>query len=326
MSDPSRILDGKEDQGPNAALKRSLLRAAQRQAPPPRAQQDLLTALGLDDDAVSASPPPAQPKREREAAWWAPPPLFASVLRGEPVDPRRFGAGALASTLAHAALFALALHGMSRAPTPHLQEPRASVQLTAPPPAPLPPGLATAPLGEPSPNRDPEARLAPPERGDQLAAREIEGSRAGNPSVRVSSPDEIFPGADSPRPSTRVAPEARIAGAPDLAPARPPGVEALLPSSEILPFGEGMSLPRLLEAPEPSYPREAREARVEGTLLAKCVITTEGALQRCRIIKSLPFLDEPVLAALAHRRYAPVMFQGRAVNVEYVISLRFERP
>ncbi len=159
-----------------------------------------------------------------------------------------------------------------------------------------------------------------------MAARAIEGSRAGNPAVRVSSPDELFPGADSPVPrrASRRRPGSRVI--PDRAPARPPSAEALLPSSEILPFGEGMSLPRLLEAPEPSYPREAREARVEGTLLAKCVITTEGALQRCRIIKSLPFLDEPVLTALAQRRYAPVMFQGRAVNVEYVITLRFELP
>ena len=68
------------------------------------------------------------------------------------------------------------------------------------------------------------------------------------------------------------------------------------------------------------------EAKVKGTLLAKCVITTEGTLRSCRILKSLPFLDEPVLAALGWRRYAPVMFQGRPVNVEYVISLRFELP
>jgi len=325
MSDPPRILDGNEERGPSAALKRSMLRAAQRDVSPPTAQQDLLAALGLGDNAVSARPPPARATRERATEWWAPPPLFSSVLRRESADPRRFGAGALISTMAHAAVFALAIHGMSGAPTTRLEEQRVMVQLSAHPMAPLPPGFATAPLGEPSPVRDPEALMAPPDRGDRVAAREIEGSRAGNPSVRVSSPDEIVPGADSQPPAARVTPEARIAGAPDLAKAGLAGAAAH-PSSEILAFGEGMSLPRLIEGPEPVYPREARQARVEGTLLAKCVITTEGALTGCRIIKSLPFLDEPVLAALAHRRYAPVMFQGRPVNVEYMISLRFELP
>ncbi len=326
MNDPTRILEETEDRGAGAALKRSMLRAARREASPPTAQQELMAALGLGDSAVSAIPPAAPPRRERATEWRIQPPLFSSVLLGERANPRRFGAGALASAMVHAAVFALAIQGMSRAPAPRPEQSRAMVQLTAKPEAPLPPGTATAPLGEPSPVRDPQALMAPPERGDRVAAREIEGSRAGNPAVRVSSPDEVASGADSRSPLPRVTPEAQIAGDPAIAPASPAVAAAELPSSEILPFGDGMSLPRLLEGPEPVYPRAAREARVEGTLLAKCVITTKGALRGCRIIKSLPFLDEPVIEALAHRRYAPVMFQGRPVNVEYVISLRFELP
>lgn len=326
MSDPTRILEETEDRGAGAALKRSMLRAARQEASPPAAQQELMAALGLGESAVSASPPAASPKPERAVERWRKPPLFSSVRYGESTNPRRFGAGALASAMAHAALFALAVYGLSGAPAKGPEEPRAMVQLTAKPAAPLPPGVATAPQGEPLPVRDPEALMAPKEREDRVAAREIEGSRAGNPAVRVSSRDEDVSGADSRSPVTRVTPEVRRAEAPDLAAASPVAAAAALPSSEILAFGEGMSLPRLIEGPEPVYPRAAREARVEGTLLAKCVITTEGALRSCKIIKSLPFLDEPVIEALARRRYAPVMFQGSPVNVEYVISLRFELP
>ena len=329
MSDPRRILDEHEhedesdDRRASAALKRSMLRAARQETSTPEAQAKLLAALGLDDTAVSARAPSARHERERANERWAPPPIFSAILRGEKLDPRRLGIGAFGSALAHAAVFALALHGMSRATAPRsfAEEPRAMVQLTARPAVPLAPGAATAPLGEPSPVRDPAAIMAPPERGDHVAAREIEGSRAGNPAVRVSSTDEIITGADSRSPAPR---EVQIAAAPALAGA--PGSALPLPSSEILPFGEGMNPPHLISGPEPVYPRAAREARVEGTLLAKCVITTEGSLQSCRIMKSLPFLDEPVLAALAQRRYAPVMFQGHPVNVEYVISLRFELP
>jgi protein TonB len=326
MSEPRRILDESTSGDPAAALRRSMLRAARNEASPATAQADLLAALGLGEDAVSARPAPARPHRERAVEQWAPPTLFSSVLRGETLDPRRYGAGALFSALAHAAVFALALQGMSRVNAPRAEEPRAMVQLSARPTAQLPPGVATAPLGEPSPVRDPAAIIAPPGRGDRVAAREIEGNRAGNPAVRVSSPDELAAGADSRSLAARATPQVQIAGPSGVAPTAPADIAAPLPSSEVLPFGDGMNLPRLIEGPEPVYPRAAREARVEGTLLAKCVITTEGTLRGCTIIKSLPFLDEPVLTALARRRYAPVMFQGRAVNVEYVISLRFELP
>jgi protein TonB len=76
--------------------------------------------------------------------------------------------------------------------------------------------------------------------------------------------------------------------------------------------------------PTPGYTREAREARVEGTVLVKCVITTSGALRDCHVIKSLPFLEQTVLEALAQQRYTPVTFQGRPVDVEYVIPFRFK--
>jgi protein TonB len=56
----------------------------------------------------------------------------------------------------------------------------------------------------------------------------------------------------------------------------------------------------------------------------RCVITTTGTLQGCRVLQSLPYLEQPVLEALAHRRYTPVLFPGRPVNVAYVIPLRFE--
>ena len=87
-----------------------------------------------------------------------------------------------------------------------------------------------------------------------------------------------------------------------------------------------MNRPHRVEGPEPSVPREAREARVEGTMLVKCVITTTGSLRGCHVLKSLPFMDQPVLAALARQRYTPVTFQGRPINVEYLIPLKIELP
>jgi protein TonB len=85
-----------------------------------------------------------------------------------------------------------------------------------------------------------------------------------------------------------------------------------------------MERPSVVSPIAPVYPREAREAKVEGTMIVRCVIRTTGALENCRIIKSLPFMDAPVLAALAKARYTPVMFQGRAVDCEYTIPFKMK--
>ncbi len=96
--------------------------------------------------------------------------------------------------------------------------------------------------------------------------------------------------------------------------------------SEVLPFGEGMTRPRQTEGRPPQYSREALEAHIEGLMLVKCVITTEGKLENCRIVKPLPHMERPVLDALAASRWTPVTYQGKPVSVEYVIPVRLVLP
>jgi len=96
--------------------------------------------------------------------------------------------------------------------------------------------------------------------------------------------------------------------------------------TEILPFRDGMTRPSLLSKVDPTYTREARESNVEGLILTKCVITTLGTLKSCRIVKGIPLMDQAVLSALAQWRYSPVLYQGKAVTVEYVIPVRLVRP
>jgi periplasmic protein TonB len=326
MSDPTRILDcGGTDA--DAVLKRALLGAARAHTPPPGAQRRLVDALGVDGGAVSADVPAG--RRPRASDWQpqgAPGLLFASVHQRGSTLRRRLGPGALLSAGVHAAVFAVVILATSRVPSNRpIEEPRAMVQFRARlhPEGPTPPPRG-AERGEAPEERQPEALVVPPSKGDRPPALVADGDRAGDPSAPAltgGSSGDTVAGAAPPEGL-----DAKAASTPDhdLAVAAP--VHGGVPSSDVLPFGEGMSPPRLLEGPEPVYSREAREARVEGTMLVKCVITTAGALQGCRVIKPLPFLEKPVLDALALRRYTPVMFQGRPVNVEYVIPLRFELP
>jgi TonB family protein len=157
------------------------------------------------------------------------------------------------------------------------------------------------------------------------------------PASAVPSPPILEPAAGTDPPSPQASPLAKSApasaavaenipvpAAPSTATLAPAVPAATVPS--VLPFGPEMSRPALISGGELSYPREAILAGVSGTIIAKCTITAEGALRSCRIIKGLPFLDKAALDVLATRRYSPVMYQGKAVSVEYVFNLKVAPP
>jgi TonB family protein len=100
---------------------------------------------------------------------------------------------------------------------------------------------------------------------------------------------------------------------------------AILPTAAE-PSVDGFVRPALVSGEAPSYTKEARDARVEGTVVAKCVMTTEGTLEQCKIHKSLPHMDEAVLATLPHWKYTPATYEGRPLTVEYVVRMRLVPP
>lgn len=94
----------------------------------------------------------------------------------------------------------------------------------------------------------------------------------------------------------------------------------------VISFGEGMDPPVLITGRQPQYTAAAIQAGAEGRVLVRCTITTEGLLIKCGVIKSIPLIDQEVLAALATHRYRPVMYQGHPQAVFYTLSFRFRLP
>ncbi len=93
-----------------------------------------------------------------------------------------------------------------------------------------------------------------------------------------------------------------------------------------LPFQEGMPRPVELKGKDIVYTREALAARVEGTMIVKCVITKTGSVENCRVIKGLPHMNEAVVQALRSRTYRPITLQGQPVAVDYTFSIRLVAP
>jgi serine/threonine-protein kinase len=96
---------------------------------------------------------------------------------------------------------------------------------------------------------------------------------------------------------------------------------------DVVPFGEGMTRPALIQSGRPiTYTREAIAARIEGVSIVRCVITAEGTVERCKVIKPLPFMDEAVVEHLQSQRFQPVTYQGKPVSVGYNFSVRLTLP
>ncbi len=72
--------------------------------------------------------------------------------------------------------------------------------------------------------------------------------------------------------------------------------------------------------------REAREARIEGTMVVQCSIMANGSVQACRVLKPLAHLSEVALAAMTHMSCKPPSFQGKPVSIRYVQNLQFALP
>ncbi|MBZ4415544.1 protein kinase [Myxococcus sp. RHSTA-1-4] len=96
---------------------------------------------------------------------------------------------------------------------------------------------------------------------------------------------------------------------------------------DVLPYSEDMPrLEMLDQTKDIVYTREAMAAKAQGVFIARCTITNKGRVEKCRTIKSVPFMEKPVIEALQSRTYKPVIYQGHPVNVDYTFSMRLVAP
>jgi periplasmic protein TonB len=243
--------------------------------------------------------------------------MFQSVLEQQEWRARRLGMGAGVSLVVHAGLVAAAL--VLSAGVKQEVEKEIEVRVfRVPPPrgTPVPPVAQKAVTETPKPRRDktPKApRNIPP-----------------------TPPPEVEP---APEPQ---APPEDLDYHPD---ARPDAIGAAIPclkclidenapataveptGEEVVPFVSGnMTPPRLMSGASLQYTREALEARIEGLLIARCVITREGDVEGCRIIKGQPHMNEAVISALETRRYSPVTYQGKPISVIYNFHIKLDLP
>jgi protein TonB len=85
----------------------------------------------------------------------------------------------------------------------------------------------------------------------------------------------------------------------------------------------GVAQGLLLEKVNPLYPLVARNAGVQGEVILEAVIGKDGRIENLHALSGHPFLIQAAIAAVQKWRYRPYMLNGKPVEVETRITVRF---
>jgi protein TonB len=84
--------------------------------------------------------------------------------------------------------------------------------------------------------------------------------------------------------------------------------------------------PQVLKQVKPQYPRRAKADGIEGLVLVRVIIGTDGRIEpeHTRVIRSVPGLDAAAMSAVSQWRFSPALGQqGRPVRVIVEIPVQF---
>jgi periplasmic protein TonB len=91
-------------------------------------------------------------------------------------------------------------------------------------------------------------------------------------------------------------------------------------------IGGTTTAPRVLSAPDPEYPEQARKAGLQGTVILWTVVETDGRISEVHISRPLGMgLDEKAIEAVRKWRFTPAMRDGKPVPVQLNIEVNFRR-
>jgi len=121
---------------------------------------------------------------------------------------------------------------------------------------------------------------------------------------------------------TEVLARLKAAGITPTPPATPDGVV----SSQPVRVGPNVPPPAKLVNVTPVYPADAQAARIQGVVIIEATIGTDGKVSNARVLKSVPLLDEPALAAVKQWEYEPTRLNGVPVPVIMTVTVNFTLP
>jgi protein TonB len=79
----------------------------------------------------------------------------------------------------------------------------------------------------------------------------------------------------------------------------------------------------LIKKVNPKYPADLRRKHVQGTVILRAEIGTDGAIHSLTVVSGEPSLVKAALKAVKQWRYKPYIVDGKTTAVETEIKLNF---
>ena len=98
-------------------------------------------------------------------------------------------------------------------------------------------------------------------------------------------------------------------------PPRPVQVKPLLVSH--------LSEANLLHEVKPVYPPLARQARIQGAVELRAIISKSGTIENLVVVRGHPMLSAAAIEAVRQWRYRPYVLNGEPIEVETEITVNF---
>ena len=99
----------------------------------------------------------------------------------------------------------------------------------------------------------------------------------------------------------------------------PPPTEPM----ERIPVGGHVMAAKLISQLKPVYPPLARQARIQGTVRLKALISRDGTIENLAVLGGHPLLIEAAIVAVRLWRYQPTLLNGAPVEVETTVDVNF---
>jgi TonB family protein len=93
-----------------------------------------------------------------------------------------------------------------------------------------------------------------------------------------------------------------------------------------VPVSMGVSGGQLLSHTLPTYPSQARQQRLEGTVLLTAMVMEDGTLAEIKVVKGSPVLALSAVDAVKAWRYQPFQLNGKPIPGETKITIAFKFP
>lgn len=95
--------------------------------------------------------------------------------------------------------------------------------------------------------------------------------------------------------------------------------------AQVLRASGSMLAPRKIVDADPIYPQAARDAGVEGSVVLEITIDTDGAVEKIRVLRSIPALDQAAINAVRQWRYAPTVVDNVPTPVTTTVRVNFRQ-